>query len=134
MKTIMRCLFCDIIDGKTEAFRIWEDGDFLLLLDIKPINPGHVILITKKHADSIFNLQEPLYTKTFRTAKRIAQKLQRVTKAKRIGLAIEGFGVPHIHLHLVPVNKGNELNPLRAKSVSKKKLQAMQRKLRTKLK
>lgn len=130
----MECLFCNIIYGKTKAFKVWEDSDLLLLLDIKPINPGHVILITKKHADSIFDLREPLYTKTFRTAKRIARKLQRVTKAKRIGLAIEGFGVPHIHLHLVPVNKGNELNPLRAKSISKRKLQAMQRKLMARLK
>ena len=130
----MRCLFCDIINGKTEALKVWEDRDLLLLLDINPINPGHVILITKKHAEDVFELREPLYIKTFRTAKRIAHQLRKISGAKRIGLAIEGFGVPHIHLHLVPVNKGNELNPLRAKSVSKKTLQAMQQRLRAKLK
>lgn len=129
----MRCLFCDIIAEKTEAFKVWEDRNFLLLLDINPINPGHVILITKKHAADVFDLREPLFTKTFQTAKAIAHKLQKVTGAKRIGLAIEGFGVPHVHLHLVPVNKGNELNPLRAKRSSKKSLLIMQRKLRAKL-
>ncbi len=129
----MRCLFCDIIMEKTEAFKVWEDRNFLLLLDINPINPGHVILVTKKHVADVFDLREPLFAKTFRTAKTIAHKLRKVTGAKRIGLAIEGFGVPHVHLHLVPVNKGNELNPLRAKRASRKSLQIMQRKLRAKL-
>lgn len=128
----MRCLFCNIIQGKTEAFKVWEDRNFLLLLDINPINPGHVILITKKHTADVFDLREPLFTKTFQTAKTVAHKLRKVTGAKRIGLAIEGFGVPHVHLHLVPVNKGNELNPLRAKRASKKSLQVMQQKLKKK--
>ena len=48
MKTTVQCIFCNIIDGKTDAFKVWEDRNFLLLLDINPINPGHVILITKK--------------------------------------------------------------------------------------
>ena len=97
-----------------------------MLLVPQPINPGHIILITKKHIDYIFDLKEPLYSEIFRTAKKISFILKKLSQAKRIGLAIEGFGVRHIHIHLVPVNKGNELNPLRAKRMPDDELQKMQ--------
>ncbi|MFA6382370.1 MAG: HIT domain-containing protein [Candidatus Buchananbacteria bacterium] len=122
----MKCLFCSIIKGQKKSSKVWENRDFILLLVPKPINPGHVILIPKKHANYIFSIPEPLYSKTFQTAKKISLVLKKLTSAKRIGLAVEGFGVSHVHIHLVPVNKGNELNPLRAKEVSVKKLQQMQ--------
>lgn len=109
-----------------EAFKVWENRDFILLLDIKPINPGHVILIPKRHVEDVLSISEPLYGRMFQTAKKVARVLQKVTSAKRIGLAIEGFGVPHAHIHLVPVNKANELNPLRAKKIGQKELRDTQ--------
>ncbi|OGY45824.1 MAG: hypothetical protein A2744_00250 [Candidatus Buchananbacteria bacterium RIFCSPHIGHO2_01_FULL_44_11] len=124
----MECIFCNIIKGKQESFKVWENRDFILLLVPQPINPGHVILITKKHVDYVFDLKDPLYNEMFRMAKKVSLILKRITKAKRIGLAIEGFGVRHVHIHLVPVNKGNELNPLRAKKILEDKLQKMQTK------
>jgi len=122
----MKCIFCNIIKGKQKSFKVWENRDFILLLVPQPINPGHIILITKKHIDYIFDLKEPLYSEIFRTAKKISFILKKLSQAKRIGLAIEGFGVRHIHIHLVPVNKGNELNPLRAKRMPDDELQKMQ--------
>lgn len=122
----MECIFCEIIEGSKKSFKVWENRDFLLLLVPEQINPGHVILIAKKHIDYIFDIKEPLYSRIFKTAKKISLILKNITKAKRIGVAIEGFGVRHIHIHLVPVNKGNELNPERAKKLSTKRLQEMQ--------
>ena len=122
----MECIFCEIIEGRKKSFKVWENRDFLLLLVPEQINPGHVILITKKHVDYIFNIKEPLYSRIFKTAKKVSLILKNITEAKRIGVAIEGFGVRHIHIHLVPVNEGNELNPERAKKISTKRLQEMQ--------
>lgn len=122
----MECIFCEIIEGRKKSFKVWENRDFLLLLVPEQINPGHVILITKKHVDYIFDIKEPLYSRIFKTAKKVSLILKNITEAKRIGVAIEGFGVRHIHIHLVPVNKGNELNPERAKKISTKRLQEMQ--------
>ncbi len=122
----MECLFCNIIRGKEKSFKVWENRDFILLLLPEQINIGHVILIPKKHTDYIFNVKEPLYSQIFRTAKKVSLVLKRITSAERIGLAIEGFGIRHVHIHLVPVNKGNELNPLKAKKVPEKQLQQMQ--------
>src|SRR5271157_580813 len=121
----MNCIFCDIIRTPTRGFIIWQNRDFVLLLDIKPINTGHLLLVPKKHIRDISDMSETLHRKTFELARKASKILKDITGAKRIGLAIEGFGVPHAHVHLVPVNRGNELNPLRAKRISEEILRNM---------
>lgn len=122
----MQCLFCDIINNKKPALKVWENDKFLVILDIRPINPGHLLLIPKEHVGEAFEISEPLFSELFQTAKKIATPLKKAVSAARIGLAIEGFSVPHVHLHLVPVNNGNELNPERAKEVSENELKKIQ--------
>lgn len=122
----MKCIFCEIAKGRVPSFKVWESRSFMVLLDTKPINKGHLLLIPKKHFKDVFSMPEPWFTNLFKTAKKVAPILRRMSGAKRIGLAIEGFGVPHVHIHLVPVNKGNKLNPLRAKRVSVKELRKTQ--------
>lgn len=126
------CIFCKIIEGSAPAHKIWEDENFLAFLSIGQINPGHTLLITKKHVDYIFDLEEPLYSKIFQTAKHLSQTLQEAMQAKRIGVAIEGFSVPHNHIHLVPVNGGNELDPNRAIRLSDEELAKIAVKIREK--
>lgn len=104
-----KCVFCDIVSGKEPSYRVWEDADFVAFLDSNPVRPGHTLLIPKKHVEYVFDLPEPLYSKLFKTAKLVAQQVQKTTKAKRVGLTIEGFKVPHACLHLIPINKENEL-------------------------
>jgi len=123
----MKCLFCEIVKGDQPALKVWENDDFLVFLDIKPINPGHLLLIPKQHSDDIFSLPDPLYDEMFKVAKKVSNTLREAVESKRVGLAIEGFGVPHAHIHLVPVNQGNELNPLRAKPASEDDLRGMQK-------
>lgn len=122
----MQCLFCDIAKGSQQAYRVWENNDHLIFLDINPINPGHLLLIPKQHIDDIFALSDPLYGELFRVAKGASNILREAINSKRVGLAIEGFGVAHAHVHLVPVNQGNELNPVRAKAASEDELKEMQ--------
>ena len=119
------CIFCKIIRNEVPAHKVWEDQKFLAFLDINPVNVGHLLIIPKKHVSYIFDLEEPDYSEIFRQAKFLAKPLQQITKAKRIGVAIEGFGVDHIHVHLVPVNNAGELDPNRAKTASPDELVAM---------
>lgn len=111
----MDCVFCKIIKGEIPCHKIYESNDFLCFLDINPITEGHVLLIPKKHFEYVFDMPEKEYLKLFKESQLIANKLKNATKVKRIGLAIEGFAVPHVHLHLVPLTKGNQLNPENAK-------------------
>lgn len=67
------------------------------------------MLIPKKHIEDIFDLEGPLFSELFKMAKRLSEPLKKATNAKRIGVVIVGFAVPHVHLHLIPLHKSNEL-------------------------
>jgi len=107
------CIFCQIIEGIEPAHKIWESDDFLAFLSLHPCNPGHTCLIPKTHVDYVFDLDEPLYSGIFQLAKQLSEPLKKATEAKRIGIAIEGFSVPHVHLHLVPLYNVADLDPHR---------------------
>lgn len=128
------CLFCKIIKGKIPSYKIWEDENFFAFLNINPINPGHTILVPKKHLDYIFDLEEPLYSEIFKTAKKLSRPLKKATGAEKIGLAIEGLAIRHIHIHLVPVNKVNDLDPNKAKKASPEELLTIVEKVKSLIK
>jgi len=123
----MDCIFCKMIKNEVDCFKVWENENFLAFLDRMPINPGHILLIPKKHQEEIFDLEDSLYIEIFQIAKKISKPLKLVTKAKRVGIAVEGLGVPHVHIHLVPIYNGNELNPERAKKATEDELKQMQK-------
>ena len=127
------CIFCQIIKGVEPAHKIWESDDFLAFLSIHPCNPGHVCLIPKTHVDYVFDLEEPLYSRIFQAAKRLSEPIQRATNAKRIGIAVEGFSVPHVHLHLVPLFKVAELDPHRHIKQNQEELAEMAAKIRNEI-
>lgn len=128
------CIFCKIIAGEIPSFKVWEDKDFFAFLDISPINSGHTLLVPKKHTDYVFEMQDKEYSNIFLAAKKLSGPIQKATDAKRIGLAIEGFSVPHVHLHLVPLFGGNELNPERAKKADMTDLEKMCEKIKVEIK
>lgn len=123
----MECIFCNIINGKNQVYKVWENENFLAFLDIKPINPGHILLIPKNHTEEIFNLPDNIFNEIFQITKKLSSPLKLATSAKRVGIAVEGLGVPHVHVHIVPIHNGNDLNPERAKTASELELKEMQK-------
>ena len=124
------CIFCQIINGEEPAHRVWESEDLLAFLTRRPCNPGHTLLIPKTHVDYVFDLEEPLYADIFRAAKQLSEPIKRATAAKRIGVAIEGLSVPHVHLHLVPVHNVAELDPCRRIEQTQQELAEMAGRIR----
>lgn len=108
------CIFCKIVKGEIPCVKIWEDEKHLAFLDLSPINPGHTLVIPKKHTDYIFDLEDEEYKDLMLQAKKLAKKLNTSLNPKRIGVIVEGFAIAHVHLHLVPINNGGELNPEKA--------------------
>jgi histidine triad (HIT) family protein len=111
------CIFCEIIARRVPATIVFEDQDHIAFFPLEHINPGHLLLVPKGHVGYLFDMPIPAYQALWATASNLAPGLRSVTSAKRIGVAVEGFAVPHVHVHLVPVNGGDELNPSRAKRV-----------------
>lgn len=107
------CVFCKIIADLEPAHKIWESEEFFAFLSIHPCNPGHTCIIPKIHVDYVFDLEDSLYSGIFQAAKILSEPIRQATNAKRVGIAIEGFSVPHVHLHLVPLHDVDQLDPHR---------------------
>jgi histidine triad (HIT) family protein len=124
------CIFCKIASGAVPAEKIWEDDSFLAFLDISPINPGHTLIIPKKHVQSVFEVDEESFPRMFAAAKRLSGPLLRATGAKRLGMLVEGFLIEHAHLHLVPLHGGGELAFSRARKAAPEELAGMGARIR----
>ncbi len=118
----MNCIFCQIIANSAPHHRVWENENFVAFLDINPLKRGHLLILPRQHIDYVFDLPEDLYLKMFQAARQIAAPLRKAIGAKRIGLVLEGFTVPHCHLHLIPIDHENELDPCKAAPVNDSEL------------
>ena len=114
----MSSIFTRIINREIPSNIVFENEIFIVILDINPIKKGHILLIPKIEVDKVYDLDEVTYAELFALAKKMAkvmeinlQEKMLTLDVKRIGMAIEGFGVPHVHLHLIPLSHGNEINP-----------------------
>ena len=106
---MQNCIFCKIINKEIPSHTIWEDEKFVAFLDVSPVNTGHVLVVPREHHEYIFDLDDTLYADIFHAAKRLAKPLQKAIESKRIGLVVEGFGVDHLHVHLIPINEARQM-------------------------
>lgn len=101
-------LFTKIIKGEIPSYKIYEDDKTFAFLDIHPIQPGHILVVPKKQVSEFQDLDGEAYLALFNTVKKLAKHLKDVTKAQRICSRIEGFDVPHTHVHIYPCNTARE--------------------------
>ncbi len=124
----MPSIFSQIIDGKIPCFRIEENNEFLAFLDINPLVVGHVLVIYKQEIDYIFDLDDDVLGRMLVFSKKVAQRIKSKIQCQKIGLSIIGLEVPHVHIHLVPIQSADDLNFTRPKlTLSNDQLQATQR-------
>lgn len=101
------CIFCKIINGDIPSARLYEDEDFVIVLDVGPASFGHALILPKEHYANVFEMPEELLTKCIRLAKVWGEKLVKGLHADGLnmvqnnGLAA-GQTVFHYHLHLIP--------------------------------
>ncbi|MFV0305214.1 MAG: HIT family protein [Moheibacter sp.] len=106
----MASVFTKIIDGDIPSYKIAEADDFIAILDAFPLVKGHVLVIPKKEVDKIFELDKTTYSGLMNFAYDIAQAVEKTIPCKRVGIAVVGLEVPHVHVHLVPLNEMNDIN------------------------
>jgi histidine triad (HIT) family protein len=124
------CLFCKFAKGEIKPLVVYEDEKYLAFLDINPMHEGHTLLIPKKHIDYIFDMEDDELAEYFLTAKKMSNYLKKATGKEKIGLAVEGFLVRHAHIHLIPIDKGEAIDPCLQKPAKKEDLEAIAGKIK----
>lgn len=111
----MSSIFTKIINRELPAHIIAEDDFFLAFLDINPLRIGHTLVIPKIEVDYIFDLDDDVLQKMMVFAKNVADKLKKNITCNRIGVSVIGLEVPHAHIHLIPIDKLDDMNFARPK-------------------
>ena len=106
----MSTIFSKIVAGEIPAHKIAENDEFLAFLDVFPCAEGHTLVIPKKEVDYLFDLEDDLYARLFAFAKSIEQAIKSAVPCLRVGLAVVGLEVPHVHIHLIPLNKMSDMD------------------------
>jgi histidine triad (HIT) family protein len=105
-------IFTKIIKGEIPSYKVAEDDRYYAFLDINPLQKGHTLVIPKlpePEADYIFDLDDELLAGMMVFAKKVARGLKEATGCKRVGVAVLGMEVNHVHIHLVPMNSEKDM-------------------------
>ena len=108
-------LFSKIISGEIPAYKIAENERFFAFLDIFPLRQGHTLVIPKLEIDRFFDIPDDYLAGMLLFAKPIALAIEKAFDCNRCGLSVIGLEVPHAHLHLVPIDRADDLNFTRNK-------------------
>ena len=106
-------IFTKIIRGDIPSYKVAEDDRYYAFLDINPLQKGHTLVVPKleePEADYIFDLENGLLGDMMVFAKQVAKGIKVATGCKRVGVAVIGLEVPHVHIHLIPINKESDMS------------------------
>ena len=106
----MASVFTRIIQGEIPCYKVAEDEAHIAFLDIQPLAPGHVLVVPKLEVDYLFDLSEADYSALWAFARKVASGLKQAVPCKRVGVSVIGLEVPHVHIHLIPLNQMADIN------------------------
>jgi histidine triad (HIT) family protein len=109
---VQGCTFCKIIRSEEQAYTVFEDDISLAFLDIRPLFPGHCLLVPKKHYETLIDLPSPLVGPFFQNVQLLAHAIEMGLQADGTFVAINNRvsqSVPHLHVHIVPRHKKDGL-------------------------
>lgn len=95
-------IFTKIIKGEIPCYKIYEDDRTFAILDIHPKTPGHTLVIPKAQIEHVWDLSDDDYQAVMESARKVAHRIRDVLNPDKVGLQIEGLGVPHVHVHVFP--------------------------------
>lgn len=99
----MASIFTKIINGDIPCYKIAEDEDHFAFLDINPNAKGHTLCVPKKEVDKILDLDEESYMKLMAFSRKVGKAIEKAVPCKRVGMSVIGLEVPHVHVHLIPL-------------------------------
>jgi len=121
----MSSIFTKIVNGEVPCYKIAEDENYLAFLDVNPNAKGHTLCIPKQEINKIFDMEEEHYLGLMKFSRKIAKAVEKSVECKRIGVAVVGLEVPHVHIHLIPLQDMDDMRFQRKTSLSPEEFQEL---------
>ncbi len=115
----MASIFTKIVNGEIPCYKIAEDENYLAFLDVNPNAKGHTLCIPKQEINKIFDMEEEHYLGLMKFSRKVAKAIEKTVPCKRIGVAVVGLEVPHVHVHLIPLHDMDDMRFQRKVSLEK---------------
>lgn len=121
----MSTIFTKIVNGEIPCYKIAEDENYLAFLDVNPNAKGHTLCIPKQEINKIFDMEEELYLGLMKFSRKVAKAIDKTVPCKRIGVAVVGLEVPHVHVHLIPLHDMDDMRFQRKTSLTKEEFEEL---------
>ena len=114
MQSDPSCTFCEIVSGKGTSHKVYEDQHSLAFMDIYPASDGHILVISKTHCESVFEINSDVIKAVADTSRRVAIAIHKTLSPDGISIvqangAAAGQTVMHYHWHLLPRTVGHKM-------------------------
>ena len=121
--------FADLVAGRVARHVIYEDPEHLAVLAPSPVKPGHTLVITKRAHAYVFDLSDAEHAALWRVARLVARHIRSTLPCERVCIAVVGWEVRHVHVHLVPTDRSGEFPPLPGAPADESELSAIRKRL-----
>ena len=120
-------IFTKIIQREIPGYIVSEDENFIAILDVNPNAKGHTLCIPKQEINKIFDMEEAYYLGLMQFSRKVAKAIEKTVECKRIGVAVVGLEVPHVHVHLIPLHDMDDMRFQRKVSLTKEEFEELTR-------
>lgn len=129
----MSSIFTKIVNGEIPAYKIAEDDRYLAFLDVNPNAKGHTLCIPKQEINKIFDMEEDHYLGLMQFARNVAKAIEKTVPCKRIGVAVVGLEVPHVHVHLIPLHDMDDMRFQRKVTLTQEEFESLAKSIQSNL-
>jgi len=126
----MSTIFTKIIQGEIPSYKIAENEYCYAFLDINPNTPGHTLVVPKKEVDKIMDLDENSYLELMQFCRKIGRAMEKTLDCTRVGMAVIGLEVPHVHVHLIPLKEMEDIRFTKKVKMNEEKFNNIAKRIR----